>query len=395
MNAIANTATAGGMHIMNTHGSLGALGIQMLYTQGITFHTLTGAVTADAAFSSERMRIDNSGNVGIGTTAPGKRLEVWFPQTSTQTIGDAPGLQITGRTPTVGDRSEINFKSYFGQTYGSVSLGYVHDNTASNETGGLFFATKLGVAVGDRPLERMRISSAGNVGIGTASPGTKLEVNGTVTATEFVGGGAGLGINGLMSMQAFSSAGNHTWTKPAGVRIVKVYVTGGGGGGGSHNGDDSQGGGGGGGTAMEVIDVSGVSTVSVTVGVGGTGACGNCSNCGTNGGNSTFGAYCYATGGGDPATWGVGGRGGIGVNGTVNTMGGDGGTGMIDDVLAHPVGGTGGNSFWGGGGTGVTPWGVPLAGSNGGGGGGGAIRVNCGANGGSGLVVVEEYGYAG
>ena len=40
---------------------------------------------------------------------------------------------------------------------------------------------------------------------------------------------------GFRSIQKFTTSGTSTWTKPVGVNLIKVYVTGGGGGGGSHN----------------------------------------------------------------------------------------------------------------------------------------------------------------
>jgi hypothetical protein len=47
-----------------------------------------------------------------------------------------------------------------------------------------FFTTSVGASV---TAERMRITNAGNVGIGTASPSTALQVNGTITATSYNG----------------------------------------------------------------------------------------------------------------------------------------------------------------------------------------------------------------
>jgi hypothetical protein len=76
MNVMANTATAEGMHTMNTNAVLGGLAIRMEYEEGITFHTLSGSVTAGNAFSSERMRIDLLGNIGIGTTVPRRRADI-------------------------------------------------------------------------------------------------------------------------------------------------------------------------------------------------------------------------------------------------------------------------------------------------------------------------------
>jgi hypothetical protein len=127
MNAIANTATAAGMHIIRTHASVGALAMRMNYSEGITLHTLTGSVTADDAFSSERMRITTAGNVGIGSTAPGARLQV----------------------------------------VGSDSL-----NTS--------FSANLSGATGTGLV----VTNSGNVGIGTTSPTAKLHLPaGTATAS--------------------------------------------------------------------------------------------------------------------------------------------------------------------------------------------------------------------
>lgn len=115
-------------------------------------------------------------------------------------------------------------------------------------------------------------------------------------------------------VQLFTADG--TWTKPAGALRVLVMAQGGGGGGGAGplrvDTDLCWAGGGGakGQYVAELLDASDVSsTVSVSVGAGGAGgAAQTTSNSdgadGTAGGNSTFGAYVTALGGGG----GIGGR---------------------------------------------------------------------------------------
>ncbi len=113
------------------------------------------------------LHIKATGNVGIGTSSPDKKLEIDYGATppNKSTIGDAPGLKITCRLDTIGERSEINFVGYdAGQDFGFASIGAVVESTTTNETGGLFFATKVAVgATTDRPIERMRIDSTGGI----------------------------------------------------------------------------------------------------------------------------------------------------------------------------------------------------------------------------------------
>ena len=198
---------------------------------------------------------------------------------------------------------------------------------------------------------------------------------------------------GFASMQVFTSSG--TWTKPTGIKLVKVYVIGGGGaGGGGASGPEAASGGGAGGGAMEVIDVSSVSSVTVTVGAGGSG---NSGAAGGNGGTSSFGSYCSATGG----TGGVHDNknaltaGGAGSGGDINIDGQEGGW---PDWDATYIGGYGGSAPFGFGvggiaGNSIDSSVVPQAanGYGSGGGGGHGSGNPTGGAGGGGIVVVEEF----
>jgi hypothetical protein len=225
---------------------------------------------------------------------------------------------------------------------------------------------------------------ASGLALGTA--GQVVKVNTGASALEF--GDAG---GGLQSIQSFTSSG--TYTKPAGINKIKVYVTGAGGGGGSSGTPSNAGGGGGcsGGTAIEILDATSITTVSVTIGSGGAGGT---SGKGGNGGTSSFGSYCSATGGqggnrggaiGDERVPGVGSGGDVNLKGTAGIDG-------HDNANFADTGRSGAPSIWGGGGFGGHQR-VGSAGEKGSGGGGGGEHsgsVNGGA-GGDGFVYIEEY----
>lgn len=173
-----------------------------------------------------------------------------------------------------------------------------------------------------------------------------------------------------------------TWTKPVGLSanaLILIEVIGGGGGGGSISG----GGGGGGGAYNSKIMRASDLTASVSVTVGAGGAVNNA------GGNSSFGSYVTAYGGGNGTSGGAGGGAGGGATsaggaGNSGNGGNGGGPNFAPGLIAYSGGNTVGSSGfgvgnYGGGGGG----GSNLTGGDAiyGGGGGGIGGVN-GGNGG-------------
>jgi hypothetical protein len=127
----------------------------------------TGTYVPITAYTggSERMRIDTSGNVGIGTSSPAHRLDVngQLQAKSQFYLTDSSGGDIL-RITEIAAR-DVRLDTFNGTDFnGTLRIG---GQLLSFETG-----TGGGIS------ERMRIDSSGNVGIGTASPTFKLDVSG-------------------------------------------------------------------------------------------------------------------------------------------------------------------------------------------------------------------------
>lgn len=187
----------------------------------------------------------------------------------------------------------------------------------------------------------------------------------------------------LIGVKVFATPGTFTYTKSAGAKKARVYVTGAGGSGarGGTSTSPPGGGGGAGGTAIKLINLT-QDTYSVVVGARAQG--------GAPGGSSSFGTECAATGGGY-ASGGSGGSPGVGSGGDINLIGGY-GSDSADSSISGNGSGDGGASYWGGGrkagtGTGQTDYCAP-----GSGGGGNQSTTIAGQNmGAPGIVYIEEY----
>ena len=119
--------------------------------------------------SAERMRIDSSGNVGIGTSSPQQRLQV---NGSAAVTGDSAfsGATFTGITT----RYIAGNNSAYLQSVDVSGGSVVGGKEISLDASQLLFRTISGSSF----TERMRIDSSGNVGIGTNGINDKLHVEG-------------------------------------------------------------------------------------------------------------------------------------------------------------------------------------------------------------------------
>lgn len=161
----------------------------------LTAGTLPGLATwlHDGVNWVERMRILSNGYVGIGNTVPTSRLAVCDTSTTIYTpsgTGSAipPGsiAQFYNQSLADGNGAHIIFTAINASgAKNAAYIGVVSNSGATSFTPDVVIGQRNG---GSAWLERLRISAAGNVGIGITNPSQKLEVNGLVAATGTSGG---------------------------------------------------------------------------------------------------------------------------------------------------------------------------------------------------------------
>ena len=227
-NGVDGTISAQGLAVsswLNTTGSFIDPIISWNSTGSLRFSTSTDNALGGL---TERMRIDSSGNVGIGTSSPAGKLDLgssgdvilgqaadlkWMNTARDTTYGVIEGLAAGtvfkfGSTEhmRIDSSGNVGIGTSSPQSIGSfIPTLHLRGGSASR-SGGVRFSTIddsstafayfvnndfiLGTSTSDPVLfrtnntEAMRIDSSGNVGIGTSSPATLLHLNGGASAPE-------------------------------------------------------------------------------------------------------------------------------------------------------------------------------------------------------------------
>jgi hypothetical protein len=181
------------------------------------FYARNGAHKFWTGSYTERMRLTNDGNVGIGTSTPAAGLTIakfgtqwvsgssinWFqpagniglsilPTASNQDnwfgmIGD-----YNTNTGSVNLLLQANFRDVGSQAGHYISSKAISFGNADFEIGKIVTTTSVNTPPNKVP--QFYIIAGGNVGIGTTSPGTKMQVIGTISAQNNVDGSDATGI---------------------------------------------------------------------------------------------------------------------------------------------------------------------------------------------------------
>ena len=144
--------------------------------------------SVDAIFAAAGTGTSVGLNVGAGKT-----LAVAGTLTVTGAASTIDATAIGATTPDTGAFTTLSASGVTTVQAGTAALPAI--TTTGDTNTGIFFPAADTIAFAEGGVEAMRIDSSGNVGIGTSSPGEKLDVNGTIVTRASGGEGGEVRVN--------------------------------------------------------------------------------------------------------------------------------------------------------------------------------------------------------
>jgi len=240
--AIAIGNVAGYQGVLQYYGSPGDLYLDNTYGGKIWFRTNTSGTAVNA------LTIAANGNIGIGNSNPTYLLNVGsvfkidssgnvtcgtisgagetLAKGSVPTAYGTPYLQIGGTEYGTNSLQTIGFGYVSGGSYPPAEIGLLTTNTSGNTLGDIVLATRNSTG-NVQASERMRVTAAGNVGIGITSPQTKLDISGQIRASVYnAGSGTTIDWNNGNVQYTSASAGSFTFSNMLEGGSYTLVVTG-------------------------------------------------------------------------------------------------------------------------------------------------------------------------
>jgi hypothetical protein len=160
--ASASTVSIGYNPSGNANGSFTGNGDEILFRNGAKFTTPN---SANNSYYLNHLVLKD-GNVGIGTASPTAKLQITNTSAGAATIA----LFLNNNSTTINTETRIAFAANTNDDIATNRYSYISAlNTSTSNGQALLFATN---ETGAAAVERMRITSGGNVGINTNSPTT-------------------------------------------------------------------------------------------------------------------------------------------------------------------------------------------------------------------------------